>query len=122
MRWIRLHLTFGGRLGLLALALQLALTFGHVHVGEVAPDAVLTVAAERPAADDPVPPQPSERHDHQYCVLCATLQLAATALAATPPALPAGAECNGVRLALPAEAIPRAGAWHSFQARGPPIA
>ncbi len=55
MRWFRSNIRRGARLALLALGIQLALTFGHVHLdgvalGKTTPSAI-TLHASLPSAD-----------------------------------------------------------------------
>ena len=57
MRWVRCNNRFGSWLALAALALQIVVSFGHVHLDRVAPSAAVAVAgcagiarASRPAA------------------------------------------------------------------------
>jgi hypothetical protein len=81
MRWIRVNRQWGGRLALFALALQLILSFGHVH----AEDLGLATAAEAVAshaqtfANNDGPPPPREHDDaHDVCAICIALSLSAT--------------------------------------------
>lgn len=123
MRFVRLHLKSASRLALFALALQLLLTFGHVHAdGFVPPGEIAAAARVTPATPDtpaPAPPD-SDRLAHDFCVLCAVMQLAATSIAATPPSLPAHEVVAAERLVSHAETIPPTPSARSFQARGPP--
>jgi hypothetical protein len=91
-------------LGSAALALQIVLSFGHVHVGNVHVDAVWgrpdAAVAKSTANSLPLAlaqsQQKSPTHDSgqrsgdpdDYCAICASIFLASTSLAAQPPILP----------------------------------
>jgi hypothetical protein len=101
MGLVRFHRRCGAWLGFAALTLQIVLSFGHVHVGNVHVDAVWGVAdaavAKSTAASHPVTlaqsQQRSPTHDpgqgdpDDYCAICASIHLASTSLAAQPPIL-----------------------------------
>jgi hypothetical protein len=102
MGWVRFHRRYGAWLGVAALALQLVLSFGHVHAGNVHVDAVWgraeAAVAKSAASAQPVAlaqsqqkspthnPGPDDPDD--YCAICASIFLASTSLAAQPPVLP----------------------------------
>jgi hypothetical protein len=80
MRWIRMNRKWGGRLALFALALQLILSFGHIHaedLGLAAPPQAIASHALTPANDDGTTP-PHDQGD--ACAICVTLSLSATSL------------------------------------------
>jgi hypothetical protein len=73
----------GGCLALFALALQLVLSFGHIH----AKDLGLAVASKATAShaqsasgDDTQPPQHRDNDADDVCAICVTLSVSATAL------------------------------------------
>ena len=104
MGWIRLHRRRGAWLGFAALALQIVLSFGHVHIGNAHVDAVWRSAdaavVKSAVSSHPVTlaqsQQKSRSHDSgqgsgdpdDYCAICASIFLASTSLAAQPPVLP----------------------------------
>jgi hypothetical protein len=72
----------GGRLALFALALQLVLSFGHIHAEDLGLASAEAVAspAHTSASGDGTPP-PQDRGDaHDVCAICVTLSLSATSL------------------------------------------
>ena len=82
MRWIRMNRQLGARLALFALALQLVLSFGHIHAGDlgIAAPANATSIAHNPANGEGSPP-PLDRDDrNDVCAICATLSLTSTSL------------------------------------------
>jgi hypothetical protein len=89
MGWFRSRSGWGAYLALFALALQLALLFGHVHLeGRVAPGPGHVAAAgvdfSTAAVVDPAGKETPALADH-YCPICALIHLAALA----PPTAPA---------------------------------
>ncbi len=81
MRWIRMNRRWSGRLALFALALQLVLSFGHIHADDLGLNAPTQAAASHaPSANgDGTPPQ-DQGDAHDICAICVTLSLSATSL------------------------------------------
>ena len=124
MIWFRTHRRGGSRLALLALLLQLVLSFGHSHPLTEPASSVATaasVAAVHPAAPDQPAPSPDD-HDGDGCAICATLAMLHSVLAAVPPALPL--PLAGPAIARSAEPAPTIAARSAaaFQPRAPPAA
>ena len=137
VNWFRKHLKHGSRLALFALAVQFALSFGHVHgiAAQAAPavqaglsNASLAIAASlsTQAADSGVaqPQQPSN-HDTDLpasaCAICAVLSLANHALFATPPPLELPRAVVEHRYLTTAAEFIHLGSLHTaFQSRAPP--
>jgi Protein of unknown function (DUF2946) len=121
MQWFRANLKVGARLGLLALALQIVLSFGHVHLGG------LRHSADRPsvAGTYSVPSDPQQQpisDADEYCAICASIHLAATSLLPQSPHLSVPFAVRRVEHSdfIPANAFsPRRA---SFQSRAPPLA
>jgi hypothetical protein len=94
MRWFRANARFSGKLALFAMALQFALSFGHIHPEDIY-GAQATVAAAVHAAsaavakaEKPRPGDPSSKHSDDYCAICATMSLLGNSFVAAPPLLP----------------------------------
>ena len=101
MKWFRSNIQHGSRLALLALAVQLVLSFGHFHGGaaQAAPAiqfaAALTdlsrglAASDAVAAPDQQQAPVSHDSDQPYdaCAICVVMAMAGTVLFATPPPL-----------------------------------
>jgi hypothetical protein len=126
MRWFRANRGLGGRLALFALALQLYLSFGHIHREDIdGPEqrgAAATMALA-PAADSKSgPADHSSRHAGDYCEICATISLLSTSPIAEPPLLrlPTVSRVveHGAGIAV-AAIVPRP---PPFQSRAPPDA
>jgi hypothetical protein len=82
MRWIRMNRQWGGRLALFALALQLVLSFGHIHaedLGRAAPAEAVASHPQTSATGDGTPPQDQD-DAHDVCAICVTLSLSANSL------------------------------------------
>jgi hypothetical protein len=112
-------------LALFALAIQFALSFGHVHLDRVAvPDASAASLAAQSSGDGPNGSSKpgSHRLADDYCAICALVQLAASSAPAAAPTLPPPALVSRVWHAPVTDfelaALPRL----LFQARAPPIA
>jgi hypothetical protein len=107
-------------IALLALAVQLGLSFGHVHAaGEDEYRAHgLALGACRASAEHPCPRSPA--HHHDSCAICWAMMIAGSLVHPAPPALPvlyASSDTNqpdGGLLPAPAKVAV------NFQARGPP--
>jgi hypothetical protein len=120
LQWVRARNGWCGQLALFALALQLYLSFGHIHPEDLG----LTAPAQAASAaqTDGTPAAPHDDDDHGICSICAALSLTANSLLPAPITLP----------------VPIATAWTwpkhlrsqsrvvtttaNFRARAPPIA
>ncbi len=123
MRWVSSNRRFGSYLALAALALQLVLSFGHVHldgvhcgfpaVGVVGSGAQssLSVSAQHPGndADD-------------YCAICATIYLAANSFLPQAPQLPVPFVAQSIEHFDRVAAVFIAPRRAPFQSRAPPLA
>jgi hypothetical protein len=137
MTWIRSNIKSVSRIALLALAMQFALSFGHLH-------AIASAATSAPqfgaalsklsfagsltvqVADTQFARQPASNHDSgdhpgDICAICAVMAMAKTALFATPPALPLPQVIDFARLAPEGEFARVALVCTAFQPRAPPI-
>jgi hypothetical protein len=120
MRWFRSNVRSGAWCALVAMALQLALTFGHLHlfVNSAAQLAVKATITLPDGSSLPTSPRPVDKN----CAVCTLIQMAgAAALVATVwlllPALFASTLFT-IRVEHELAASPPL----NFQARGPPIA
>src|ERR1700739_64441 len=92
MGWVRCHRRHGAWLALAALALQIVLSFGHVHLDGIRPpvthkvvtgthDTSLAQASHQMPAQNP-------GDDDDYCAICASIYLASTSFISHAPELP----------------------------------
>jgi len=122
MRWIRANRRFGSQLALFALAVQLVLSFGHIHREDIyGPVRASAAAAAVPAADkSQAPADRPAKHSDDYCAICASIALLSTSFVAAPPQLPLPFASHAVdqvdRVAVVFIAPRRA----PFQSRAPP--
>jgi hypothetical protein len=128
MRWFRSNRRFGGRLALLALAVQLFLSFGHIHhediFGPARPGAAAALVAQA-AADqaNSTPADHPSKHPDDTCAICATISLLSNSFVAAAPQLPLPVVVHAVEhtdhvVVVAVIATRRA----PFQSRAPPIA
>jgi hypothetical protein len=131
MRWFRTRSRQVSCLALLALAMQLALSFGHIHakevLGETHSAASIEASALASLSDEQqasAKPADSSHHEHEdeYCAIYAINGLIGSAQHAAPPALLLPQRVGRERHTVGHEA-PLAELHHVlFQARAPPIA
>ncbi len=98
MCWFRSKMQFGSRLALAALALQIVLTFGHVH--SFLPTAVDTALSSAVAASDGSSPRDPCRNGLADfdCPICALINLAGTSTLSSPrPARRLQSEAGALR-------------------------
>lgn len=123
MIWFRKHLKHGSRLALLALAIQFALSFGHLHAETVrAAPAALSAIAE--AAQPEAAQQPSDHDTDRHvtdCAICAVLSLANHFLDASPPRLDPPQAVDLQPLAIGAEFAHLDTFRSAFRSRAPPV-
>jgi hypothetical protein len=123
MGWFRDNIRQGSWAALIALAINLALSFGHVHaIGGTGPglSQVALAAPSAPDDHDRTPKHPADGVDY-LCPICMANAAMGNAPAATPPALPVTLTEVSVDRAVEHEyAIPQP-YRSAFQSRGPPI-
>jgi hypothetical protein len=123
MRWVRSNKRFGGCLAFAALALQLVLSFGHIHLDGIHRGfAAAHVAAAGVQASSSVPaPQPGNDTD-DYCAICATIYLAANSFLPQAPQLPVPFAAQAVEHFDGVAVVFIAPRRAPFQSRAPPLA
>jgi hypothetical protein len=84
MRWYRWNRRWTSYSALFALALQLAVSFGHVHLGVLWLDGSPVAAAQKPSPAEPAGTLPDR---DEGCAICAIIGLAGTPLLPDAPAL-----------------------------------
>lgn len=128
MGWFRAYRTFGGRLALLALALQLYLSFGHIHPEDIYGPANVPLSSAAQIALPATSASSSLTADHtasqpdDICAICATMYLLGSsstpeAPQVSPVALMWRPARHLVRVADVFSAPRRA----PFQSRAPPV-
>ena len=124
MRWFRSHIRAGSRLALFALAVQLFVTFGHVHLdGLVSGLATAAGAVHRATASLHNPADGSQQAPGTVdddCPICSLIQLASTSAPSVAPPLPTPTLLGGLKLVAPDDRGQAASHRLAFLARGPP--
>jgi len=124
MGWVRLHRRHGALLALIALALQIVVAFGHVHLHGSAQNSHARSAAQRAVLADAksnVPAQiPADNDD--YCAICASIFLASSAFAPAPPQLLVPTNFQRVGHCFNAARSVAESLWLAFRSRAPPVA
>ena len=137
MKWFRSNIRHGSRLALVALAVQLALSFGHFHGGtaQAAPAiqsgpalSGASYAKGLPAADagsefarqQPAPDQDRGQQPSDPCAICAVIALANTVMFAAPPLLLLPQAIELLHQTTDAEFVHLNSAHVAFQPRAPP--
>jgi hypothetical protein len=123
MGWFRDHIRHGSWFALVALAINLGLSFGHIHAigGKDFQHRFTSIAAIASPDDGPTPGHHDGDPADLFCPICMAASSVGHALASAAPALPlVFAESQIDQAIEPAIAIkqpPRA----AFHSRGPPI-
>jgi hypothetical protein len=133
MSWFRSHARLGSCLALFALAFQLAVSFGHVHVHGNASHrnalitdgaAISAVSHADQARSAPAPAHPAgdRSQGDEYCPICALIQLARALVPAEAPPVPLPSLFGQLRYEA-AVAFEMTASQHTlFRARAPPTA
>jgi hypothetical protein len=124
MRWFRSNVRSGAWFALVAMALQLALTFGHLHL-RVASAASAQLAAKAAVTlpdGSSLPTKPKPRLADEYCALCTLIQMVGAGAPAAAASLPLPSLFASAPVTIGVEHHPPASPLLHFQARGPPIA
>ena len=123
MGWVRTKRRWGTWLALAAMALQLVLSFGHIHLEKLATDsAIASIAAAKAPSPQHNPSQHPASEADDYCAICAAVHLTASSFLPDAPLLPVPFACR---------TIEHFGYYNStfvspqraaFQSRAPPLA
>jgi hypothetical protein len=109
-------------LALAALALQIAVSFGHVHLDGIrGGDRAATLAGATARAEQLPAQQPGD-DDHDYCAICASIYLTASSFVPPPPRLPAFFRSGLIEHFNDAAIVFAAAQRAPFQSRAPPLA
>jgi hypothetical protein len=124
MSWVRSNLRFGSWCALFALAVQLIVLFNHVHcAGNVCwPGSAPAIGATGNALADVPAPGKRSVPTIEYCMVCAVVHLAASALPAATAAPLVPVVVNPVRFWTDLSIVFAAPPHQIFQARAPPSA
>ena len=119
MRWVRDNRRIGAWAALFAFAVQLVLSFGHVHLDKLTFSSPAAASVQL-ASGDSGAPQPKHTGSDDYCAICASIALVASSV------LPEAAQL-APPISVPSSSAPEFLAAQSvfelhtsFQARAPP--
>ncbi len=123
MGWVHRHKHRGAVLALIALALQVALTFGHVHVRGPSGSSHAAIAEQIRLAHV-APQMPAQHHgdDDDYCAICASIFLASSAFAPAPPQLLVPLNFEPIEHSLDNVQALSESLRLAFRSRAPPVA
>ncbi len=122
MGWVHRQKRHGVALALIALVVQIVVTFGHVHLRGTAQNAPAAITHSTVRADkNSQTPRPIPENE-DYCALCASIFLASTAFATAPPELPLCANFELVEHSSNAAAAATSRQHLGFRSRAPPAA
>jgi hypothetical protein len=122
MRWFRSNRKAGSRLALFALALQLVLSFGHIHRADIYGPASAAASALATEKSPSLPSDQPSKHGDDYCAICAAVSLLGNSFFAQAPQLPVPIVSHAVVQADQVAAFFIAPRRASFQSRAPPTA
>ena len=127
MNWFRSRIRSAAKLALFALALQMIVSFGHLHRDDLGlpplagTDQTSVASTTAPGSQAPAGQQHQPASD-DYCPICASIALLATWMPVVPPVLVTPESIHRVRAPLASLQRPPTHFSLSFQARAPPVA
>ena len=123
MGWVHRHKHRGAVLALIALALQIALTFGHVHLRGLSGNSHAVAAEQARRAHTPQQaPARNPGDDDDYCAICASIFLASSAFAPAPPQVVVSANFQRVEHYFNVASTVVESQRLAFRSRAPPAA
>jgi hypothetical protein len=123
MGWVHRHKHRGAVLAVIALALQIALTFGHVHLRGLAGGSHGLIAEQFRLAHVPGQlPAPHPGDDDDYCAICASIFLASSVFTASPPQLVVPVNFQRIEHSLDVASPVLQTLRLAFRSRAPPVA
>ncbi len=124
MQWVRTNKRFGAWCALVAIALQVILSFGHAHrIEGFRPGALLQAAVHAETTLERSDPTSKPAGlAFEYCAICVVIKMGACAVPPEAPSSGAPIATGNVRFACHAEGGAGTSAHLLFQARAPPSA
>jgi hypothetical protein len=123
MCWVRTDRQWSTWLALAAMALQLVLSFGHLHIEKVASgSAVASVTATKAPSSQQNPAQHPANEAGDFCAICATIHLAASSLVPDAPLLPVPFASRTIERFNHFTSVSVSPQRAAFQSRAPPLA
>lgn len=126
MGWVRCHKRRGAWVAFAALALQIVVSFGHVHLHGIAGTAshhgVAASHNARLALVSQQGPVQNTGDDDDYCAICASIFLVSTSFVSAPPPLPVPVGFERIEHSFSVARGVVAPRRFAFQSRAPPAA
>jgi hypothetical protein len=121
MRLFRDHIRQGSWLALVALAINFALAFGHIHAADGTERIGSLIAAITAPQSDQSQHHPADNQADYLCPICMAAAAMGTVLASTPPVLPVEFATAAIDHAIEQDLGVLQPPCAAFQSRGPPI-
>ena len=120
MLWFRKHRRHGSWLAFVALAINFALAFGHVHAPDRAVGSERQVIADSSPGTGQSEEHPADHHADYLCPICVAAGAMANAIAPTPPSPSVKFACSKINHIIDyGHLVPRP-THTAFLSRGPP--
>ena len=113
---------FGSALALFALAVQLVLSFGHIHPEDFWTPRDQPAFAQSSGAPAPALPDNPTLPTHDDCAICVAMAMAASSALPAPVVLPPPSNFGDIARPLPPRPVIAAAPRLPFQTRAPPAA
>jgi len=120
MAWWRSRRRGGAGLALLALAIQIVASFGHLHLQDLRP-ASAAVAAQAAPAGPAHPPLPPGAPDDD-CPICVAMHLTASGVAPAPPSVAVPSDVSRISHSIDTTRDLSPARYVLFRTRAPPAA
>jgi hypothetical protein len=123
MRWVRTNRRWSSWLALAAMALQLALSFGHIHLEQLASrSGIASVVASKASTSQQDPAQRPTNEADDFCAICATIHLVSSSFLPDAPLLPMPFSFRNIEHFDSLTFIFVSPQRAAFQSRAPPLA
>jgi hypothetical protein len=126
MNWFRAKIRPFAQLALFALAVQMVVSFGHMHRDDLGLPSLATAHWAHPPAAAQALTGPADRDQYplsdDYCPICASMVLLATGAPSLPPVIVAPPPISRVWSSPAPLYLAATQGIFSFQARAPPLA
>lgn len=123
MRWVRTNRRWSTWLALAAMALQLVLSCGHIHLESLAGGSVVAgVAASKAPSSQQIPDQHPANEADGFCSICASIHLASSSFLPDAPLLPVPSASRTIKHSGSFNFVFVSPQRAAFQSRAPPLA